>query len=110
MQFLARPANEERETVEEVQRPVRHDRPREKWDPALPAERDGRNVTALARCPVRKPVAREEPEAQDQHIADRRWPRTPFFNQSGRRDSDGRHYEATRRARETVKMPQSFVS
>src|SRR6185436_13756558 len=74
-ELRARRADDERYAVEQVDRPVRNDRPREERNPALPIEAERADVRAPARHPVREPIARKEERTEEAEPADRGAPR-----------------------------------
>ncbi|VWD63440.1 hypothetical protein BLA39750_07724 [Burkholderia lata] len=107
---------EERQRVQQVDRPVRHDRPRHERNRVLPAEREGRHRRAARGEPVRETVGREEHDAHHREPADaQRERRVARAGGRGRLGETARaavertHDASTRCARLTVKMPISSI-
>ncbi len=63
--LLRRVANEERKRVEDVDRPVGHDRPGDEGNVPLPAEGEVRHVRAQRGQPVRRAVGKIEERRED---------------------------------------------
>ena len=103
-------AGEERRDEQQVERPVRHDRPRQERDEPLDAHLQRRHGRAERGQPVGQVVDREEPRPP---------PPPPTRGRAGRRRGKGRGWwerasawrrqSYTRRAAETVKMPQRSI-
>src|SRR5688572_857342 len=104
-ELAASRADEKRYAVEEIDRPVRNDRPRQKWNAGFPVEDKGADVRAPARQPVRESVAGKEERAEEAEPAERGAPGTRLC-ESKRFGAGNAHVRA---ASATVKMPQSSV-
>ena len=100
-------ADEERQTVEGVDRPIRNDGPVEKRDVVFPREHDGGNIVALRRDGIRRSVGQIEERREKDEPADRAPPRTRLGRRDGKRL--GSAHEAIRSATDTVKMPHSSM-
>src|SRR5438067_9885377 len=75
IELAPRRADEDRDHVEEIDRPVRNDRPRNERDAVLPREDDRADAIAPAGQPIRESVAREEERAEEREPHDRAAPR-----------------------------------
>src|SRR5262249_33680246 len=102
VELATRRADEERNAVQEIDRPVGKYRPSPERYRAFPREHDRRHVGPLRREPVRKAVRQKEERAEEREPGKRAAPWPRFARGSG---GTGRH--TTRWASETVKMPDS---
>ena len=99
-------ADEKRQTVEGVDRPIRNDGPVEKRKVPFPGEDDGADIVPLRRDDIRRSVGqikkwRQKGEPADGAATDAA--RVP------RRQRLGSAHEAMRSATDTVKMPHSSM-
>src|SRR4029434_8024317 len=97
-------ANEEREPVQHVDRPIGEDRPRPEGDAGFPGEDERRDACPLRGGPVREPVSQEEERGEEGEPGECA---TPWPRRHGGRSVCGRTHSATRCASDTVKIPDS---
>src|SRR5206468_323251 len=97
--------DEKRECEQEIDRPVRDDRPRQERDRALPIEDEGCDVHPLRGHPRRKAVRPEEERAEEREPGERA---APWLSVRRRRDDRLVHC-ARRSASDTVKRPSSLM-
>ena len=99
-----RAAEQERQPVQKIDRPVGHDRPGNERNVPFPLEEDAANAGTRSRIPIRKAVAQEEKRSEQ------REPRQPAQPALAPALIGGaRVHHAFLRASETVKMPHSSM-